>query len=450
MRALSSSCCILLVAVAGSQQSQNLNLLLTKTKAIALLSPSQVAPGTARTFKWSPDGKYLAVSSSDEKQLANVAAMLSQSKEMPPAMPESLLTVYTLEKGTATTILKTPMLQSQVGDFEWLPGSTNLVVNLYVPTLDPETKRSTGITSRTIVLSAINGKQVSSINTGTEEADVKFHTAPEAFGVVVEVLSQQLEGIDHRYILIGPDGRARGTIRGDGRPAEKFLWHKAAQRIYLTGQVRINEKFADRYALMDFENGNSMVVAKPNIPAETKPELEYSLVKGSTQSKESENIANLSAAWIVAKDKGENSSALVASDVDVMSLAPLGNAVFYTTKGVATIRLLASLPKELALNAMQAALRTKILSDCKQVGLALMMYGADNDDMLPSASGDWANAIGPYLRNNSIMDGFVYTFGGGNMADVKDRASTELGYKIGPGGRAVTYADGHVKWIPDK
>lgn len=28
-------------------------------------------------------------------------------------------------------------------------------------------------------------------------------------------------------------------------------------------------------------------------------------------------------------------------------------------------------------------------------------------------------------------------------------AETELGYVTGPGGRAVIYVDGHVKWVED-
>jgi prepilin-type processing-associated H-X9-DG protein len=116
---------------------------------------------------------------------------------------------------------------------------------------------------------------------------------------------------------------------------------------------------------------------------------------------------------------------------------------------MAMVRPLTSIPKELALKAMEAAERTKILSDAKQVALGLIMYSSDHDDTLPGNGGDWASLISPYLRNNSLMDGFVYTFAGGNLADVQDPAKTEIGYKSGPGGRAVAYADGHVRWIPD-
>jgi prepilin-type processing-associated H-X9-DG protein len=53
------------------------------------------------------------------------------------------------------------------------------------------------------------------------------------------------------------------------------------------------------------------------------------------------------------------------------------------------------------------------------------------------------------VKNSSILEGFVYTFKGGKLSDVDKPAETVLGYIEGPGGRAVAYLDGHVKWVPN-
>jgi len=100
--------------------------------------------------------------------------------------------------------------------------------------------------------------------------------------------------------------------------------------------------------------------------------------------------------------------------------------------------------------AQEAAERTRLLSNVKQIGLAVLIYGADNHDNLPGRDG-FTNTLMPYAKNAAIFSGFVYSYSGpGNMGDIKEPASTELGYVTGPGGRAVVYADGHAKWIPDK
>jgi hypothetical protein len=84
----------------------------------------------------------------------------------------------------------------------------------------------------------------------------------------------------------------------------------------------------------------------------------------------------------------------------------------------------------------------------REAGLAMIMFGADNDDKLPSSRADLYGLLGPYLRDSSVLDGFTYTLSGGSMASVKNPATTQLGYLDFPDGRAVVFVDGHAQWIP--
>jgi hypothetical protein len=211
-----------------------------------------------------------------------------------------------------------------------------------------------------------------------------------------------------------------------------------------------NEKPTPAWFDLDFANGQLRPSTDPKYKPVSEPDNPITLKIGGSLAAIEDKTVTTRAAWLVAKEKGPHQSGLIAAEVDQAVLSPGLNAVYYSTKGVGMVRLLMKLPKEAALKALEAAERAKVISDAKQVGTALHIYAADYDDMLPSNASDWMSALSPYLKNNSLMEGFVYTFGGGNLANMENPASTELGYKPGPGGRAVVYGDGHVKWIPDK
>lgn len=91
--------------------------------------------------------------------------------------------------------------------------------------------------------------------------------------------------------------------------------------------------------------------------------------------------------------------------------------------------------------------REEAIMAAKQVGLALIMLSVDYEDKLPSNSADWQKMASPYLKNKDAIGRFVYQFRGGDATAVKEPAKEVMGYVPGPGGRAVTYMDGHVKWV---
>ena len=78
-----------------------------------------------------------------------------------------------------------------------------------------------------------------------------------------------------------------------------------------------------------------------------------------------------------------------------------------------------------------------------------MMCSQDNDDNFPPAGDGLKDTLTPYIKNASTFPGFVYTLNGGPVKDIKDPATTMMGYIPGPGGYAVVYADGHVQWTTE-
>jgi hypothetical protein len=137
---------------------------------------------------------------------------------------------------------------------------------------------------------------------------------------------------------------------------------------------------------------------------------------------------------------------IVSTDVGAISLSPDSGAVAYISQGILMVRELIPVNKQLLMDARDAAARTEALNKVKQVGLAVLMYAGDNDDNYPPNQG-FADSVSPYLKNNSLLNGYNYVFNGGNATDVENPASTMLGFLDCPGGRAVVYADGHAKFV---
>ncbi len=94
---------------------------------------------------------------------------------------------------------------------------------------------------------------------------------------------------------------------------------------------------------------------------------------------------------------------------------------------------------------LKEAVKADAISRAKQVGTGMMIYGADYDDYLPR-SGDWENAVLPYLRSRDLTNGFVYLGNGENLSNLKDPANQVLGYIDTPYGRAIVRMDSSVKW----
>lgn len=136
-------------------------------------------------------------------------------------------------------------------------------------------------------------------------------------------------------------------------------------------------------------------------------------------------------------------------DAGTIAVDPNNRYVAYTSQGLALVSELVPVPITLYEQAKAARERSEKLQQAKQVATGFLIYSADNDDNLPSNRADWQSLIAPYLKNNKLMEGFVYAFKGGSLMDVENPSQTELGFISMPGGRIVAYVDSSVRWVPD-
>lgn len=143
-------------------------------------------------------------------------------------------------------------------------------------------------------------------------------------------------------------------------------------------------------------------------------------------------------------------AALIEFDASSAALSPTGEEVLVVSRGVALIRPITPAPIDEFLEKLEQQLRSEVLMKAKLAGVALILYATDNDDRFPPKTANVEDLLSPYVKDREVLKGFVYTFGGGDMASIQNPADTEMGYVVGPGGRAVVFADGHAKWVSDK
>lgn len=150
--------------------------------------------------------------------------------------------------------------------------------------------------------------------------------------------------------------------------------------------------------------------------------------------------------WLMGDPEAKFPAALLApkaSNADV-TLATLNAS--YIDSGNLFVRRLVKITQDEVDDLLECEEKMTLLSDTKQVGTGIMIFMADNDDDFPPATG-WRDKVFPYIKNDKILDGFVYSYKGPrNAVDVENPATTELGYKDGQFGRAVVRADSSAIW----
>lgn len=95
-----------------------------------------------------------------------------------------------------------------------------------------------------------------------------------------------------------------------------------------------------------------------------------------------------------------------------------------------------------------------LTNNAKQIGAAMEMYWADNNDSFPSGDG-YMDALSAYWGNKDVfyrqgqdVPIFQY-FPLGRKSDIQDPANTIMGmYDVGYGWQVILYADGHVSVKP--
>lgn len=270
---------------------------------------------------------------------------------------------------------------------------------------------------------------------------------PKQMGLTRRVCFLSPEGVFTPLVTVGEKGNVAASALSADRKSVIFV------EIVLTrveGQARPqrqNHWYAVRLSDAQVTPLKEKPLDATSFPQETEPSLPLKLIASAAKlSADGGRSATTIALWLEAREPGEEKKylrGLVTAEASRPYLLADLSAVLYTHDDSLYATAIASLDR-VAFAKLQ---RELTMSRAKQVGLGLMMYMQDYDENLPHDPSNVAEVVMPYLKDAETLADFVYTYKGtAALGKIEKPSETVLGHISSPGGRAVVYADGHVKW----
>ena len=150
---------------------------------------------------------------------------------------------------------------------------------------------------------------------------------------------------------------------------------------------------------------------------------------------------------LVHEDPGLAGPVILDADPSSQVISSKGRYVAYAKRGGVYVCPFEPVDADYLKKIVATRAKLQAMNKAKQVAVALIIYGADYDDILPP-NGNWKDSVYPYLKNRDMTNGFNYILDGQNMTGIDEPANMEMGSIDTPYGRAIAYVDGHVKWVP--
>lgn len=444
----------------GQLPSAQQDFVLSGPTAYGMMPPEAIAGSAVRELMWSDDGKYLVATRIDTGSASQLQKIVDGNGK-PGEAAETSLTIYSMSDRKATIVWRAPALSAELVDVQWFTGSDTAlaVIEERLRTIDPKDPDPTREVVLFVDARAGLAQPIFSVDQNQGEPGIFVRMSPsKPMGMlgIQTITTDSQSGGDSKRRSVHFQYRV-ALANGGLKAAYDFNsgisiggWLQDGLGVIATAfGFDENGKLWRSPKLLDLATG--ALTNSPTKPARymeptAKPQpIKIGPGEGAATTKQKSRT--LRPTWL--SNDTDDEHALVISDASTVILSPTLTGVAYISQGVAMVRPIVQVPKELFLQALKAEERTALLSRAKQVALGLLMYAGDMDDMLPSNKADIANLIAPYLKDSSLTSGFVYSFQGGLMTDVEKPAETIMGYIGGAGGRAVIYMDGHVKWQSD-
>ncbi len=416
---------LMLWTPAQQPPASRMEAVLVGSQAVIVAPRQMVAPPQVEYAEWSPSGRYLVVVAVQSRW---------RSWQSPPEELGWVAYVWDNTRQQTKQVAKGNP-GDELDSFHWLPRSETAVALLRQRVGGADEERFRWVL---VVLNAAQGslKTVAVVPEGTA---VRYNpNAPMALLV---------------------DGETVRVVRTDGTVSAPLPLPEEAVRALNMGHLRWSrdgwQAFwqstpGGEWHVLDLRTGAIAPASAPperSEPVDEQPKSALSVRVMAQSVGAGDYRASTKALWL----EGEKSRALVCADVESAQLSPRGDAVFYVSQGAGFVAPLMRVPREAYEQARREAIRQTIMSNAKQIGLALMMYVQDYDETFPPASGvDVQAVLMPYLKNEGIFNfpgtTFVYLLDAQRLQSVDRPAETMVAYIQAPGGRAVIWADGHVTW----
>lgn len=431
----------------SAQSVGRMNAVLTDTEAYLLLPAELISGPLVERASVSPLGRDVAVlRSSIWISPENIPSAALPNPPRPRAEQE--LIFWNAGTRKPVSLWRSAYPDTQVTLSEWMP-STESVFAVIDRTIQPDAEHPGA--------QPVHEWKVLLLGLGIERAVVI--PTPQIPGSIMQIEVSPLKPLavlqfgsysprqSTAFVLIHPNGRVGARIAAPTASFVGLRWDALGNPVLVATER--TPAFTRAYYGVDLRTGQIQALPKAPlwyVPArKATPVLPFQLVIRSLDLNLADAARHIQPLWLESRTKSESQRALITPDGSDASLLPdADGAIFHSQNALWFIPIL-KINKAQFLTARAAARRQVALSNAKQLGLAAIMYAQDNKEVLPGPDGVQAN-ISPYLKNDSLFEGFTYTYPGGSLADIAAPAETILGYVSAPGGRAVLYADGHVKW----
>lgn len=424
----------------SAQMGRNDSLVATKESAYMLMPPEVVSGGLVQSAKWSTDGRYVLV---QRMLLAKPEVLLNAIAGQTPPRSSDLgkqeIGLFNVKSHRYSSLLTLPM-ETQVLDLGIIAGTPMVVAVL-------ATSQEGHSNWEVVALDGATNKN-SSLFKGADTSAVPLYFSPTSPVAIVELPTEA--GMSLR--AIGANGQVSNSIELPKSDASLVQFDEAGVAYLLRiGPEKPGAKRDRSWSRLNFALGQMTEVPsfRPYVPSEENGEL--TLYYQTTPVSVGPGKGTAHVVYLAPKEPEKDSpmpSVAVTLEGRDGSISPTGDSVLYISQECAFIRHLLKVPRQMMLDSILAAQKAVAVSNSKQAALAVLMYASDHNDRYPDAE-QFRDGAMPYLKNADILNSFVYTYAGGPITDIASPADTEIGYVPGPGGRAVAYADGHVRWIKD-
>jgi hypothetical protein len=422
------------LACSATPQSGLHEGVIVKDEAWVLLEPKAVSSGQVISHSWSKRGKYL--STIRQELLINAETIRGQQD----LQFRTVLAIYDLAKSTERIVYRSNSMQERLMISDWAHDEQSLYFTVQEPSKEPDLP-----VSARLIRASITGQSRTIESLLISKSTFFF---AQAFPTQDAVIVQTADSEHRKAYVLTPQGKwptvsfSNGNLFFDGS-GKRIIVSTMAVSAAPSGAKPTRTYYELTQQGLTPTEATSRVYSPPDTP---DVGLEYKISsKTETVGKLKRTINYL---WLESRDASDYKRALVAVDAKNPEFSPAMNAISYQVQGMVLVRSMVKMDRKLFEEANLAAIRNQIMSNSKQSALAALMYSADHDDKFPMKELDYRSLFFPYLKDYGVVEDFVLVFPGG-PANVPNPAETIMGYIKGPGGRAVAYMDGHVRWIKD-
>ncbi len=407
--------------------------------AYCLGAPELVAGQYAKTANWAPVGGALIVT--------------RDTRRSDDAPGELVLSSWNAASHRLTDLWRRPAGTHELEDLKWFASSTlaTVAVRQQLPSPDRDHGRSQWQTTAALLVDAARGQLRTILPPPAlrDAAILSVDPAP-ALPVAVVTLGAHSNSEDFpRWLWVLRADGSGGPWAQVPAGCQTAMWAADGKRFLLSqrvGDMSPGVRRTYRWYAFDPASGRIDPIEKPpqQEPASSRPRP-FIIERRAAEARAGSIGAPVPSVWMLSTRESAYARVLVAADAESPEESPAHDAVAYEVNGSLWARPIVRKPAE----QFEKEYREWATDAAKQLNLAIMMYTQDYDEIYPPLAGV-QDSVSPYVRNPALMGELRYALNGESLVDIAAPADREIGYVDGPGGRVAMYADGHVKWQPNR